>query len=151
MAVTTFDQALLEEAHKLDQEGKRRVLAYARALASRPKGLSGEESTRIAKEIKFSKEGLEEMAKAIEDVDKFDYWEFKSEPVAVKLLDVVALRRDLPDHRLRRGQVGTVVEELNAGVFEVEFSDHNGHSYATLAIKAEDLIVLHYEPTQANQ
>ena len=30
----------------------------------------------------------------------------------IKLLDVVALTEDLPEHRLHRGQVGTVVEEL---------------------------------------
>jgi hypothetical protein len=62
MAVTTFDQELLEEAHKLDNEGKRRVLAYARALASRPKGISGAEAVRIAREINFPKEDLEEIA-----------------------------------------------------------------------------------------
>jgi len=30
----------------------------------------------------------------------------------VKLLDVVALTDDLPEHELKRGQVGTVVEVL---------------------------------------
>lgn len=32
----------------------------------------------------------------------------------IKLLDVVALTEDLPDRKLRRGQVGTVVELLDA-------------------------------------
>ncbi|MGB9754981.1 MAG: hypothetical protein C0183_22410 [Roseiflexus castenholzii] len=31
------------------------------------------------------------------------------------VLDVVALLEDLPDRRLRRGQVGTIVEELAPG------------------------------------
>ena len=30
----------------------------------------------------------------------------------IQLLDTVALLRDLPESRLQRGQVGTVVEEL---------------------------------------
>lgn len=64
----------------------------------------------------------------------------------VHLLDVVALLEDVPERGLRRGQVGTVVEELAPRVFEVEFSDDNGKTYAILAISAEKLIVLHYTP-----
>jgi hypothetical protein len=41
----------------------------------------------------------------------------------IQLLDVVALTADLPDKGLLRGQVGTVVEILAPGVFEVEFAD----------------------------
>jgi Domain of unknown function (DUF4926) len=65
---------------------------------------------------------------------------------SVQLLDVVALTDDLPDRGLRRGQVGTVVEQLAPGVFEVEFSDDQGHTYASLALKAKQLMTLHYEP-----
>src|ERR1700730_18128311 len=64
----------------------------------------------------------------------------------IKLLDVVALTEDLPDRGLRRGQVGTVVELLAPGVFEVEFSDDEGRSYATLALRADQLMPLHYHP-----
>jgi len=39
-----------------------------------------------------------------------------------------------------------VVEELAPDVFEVEFSDNNGHTYATLALKVAQLMLLHYEP-----
>jgi hypothetical protein len=66
-----------------------------------------------------------------------------------KLLDVVALLEAVPDHGLRRGQVGTVIEELAPDVFEVEFSDDNGRTYALLALRANQLIVLHYEPALA--
>jgi hypothetical protein len=66
-----------------------------------------------------------------------------------KLLDVVALLDDLPDHGLRRGQVGTVVEELAPDVLEVEFSDDNGRTYALLALRSSQLIVLYYEPALA--
>ncbi len=67
----------------------------------------------------------------------------------VKLLDVVALTDDLPERELLRGQVGTVVEVLAPDVYEVEFSDNDGRTYAELAVKADKLLVLHYEPTFA--
>ncbi len=65
---------------------------------------------------------------------------------SVELLDVVALTRNLPDHDLQRGQAGTVVELLEPGIFEVEFSDDDGRAYALVALPAADLLVLHYEP-----
>lgn len=66
-----------------------------------------------------------------------------------KLLDVVALTTDLPDRGLCCGQVGTVVELLAPGVFEVEFSDDDGRTYALVSLAAEHLIVLHYQPIRA--
>lgn len=62
------------------------------------------------------------------------------------ILDVVALTRDLPDHNLRRGQVGTVVEILEPGVFEVEFSDDEGSAYALVALSTKYLLMLHFDP-----
>jgi hypothetical protein len=67
----------------------------------------------------------------------------------IDLLDVVALTEDLPEHSLTRGQVGTVVEELAPDVFEVEFSDNEGHTYATLSLRSDQLMILHYEPVLA--
>jgi hypothetical protein len=67
----------------------------------------------------------------------------------IELLDVVALTEDLPDKKLRRGQVGTVVEVLAPGAFEVEFVDNQGRTYAQLAIPARQLMVLHEEPVEA--
>ncbi len=67
----------------------------------------------------------------------------------VKLLDVVALTDDLPERELQRGQVGTVVEVLAPDVYEVEFADNEGRTYAELAVKADKLLVLHYEPAFA--
>jgi hypothetical protein len=54
-----------------------------------------------------------------------------------QFLDVVALTEPLPEKKLRRGQVGTVVEELASDVFEVEFSDVQGRTYATAALKRD--------------
>lgn len=48
----------------------------------------------------------------------------------MKLLDVVALLEDLPEINLYRGQVGTIVEVYEPGIFEVEFSDNDGRAYA---------------------
>ena len=69
--------------------------------------------------------------------------------VAVKAIDlhsVVAVLEDLPEVGLIRGQVGTVVETWEPGVYEVEFCDDNGKAYAMAALKAEHLMRLHYEP-----
>lgn len=66
--------------------------------------------------------------------------------IAIKLLDVVALTEDIAERHLSRGQVGTVVEELSPGVFEVEFSDDDGRTYASLALRSDQLLVLHYQP-----
>jgi len=41
-----------------------------------------------------------------------------------------------------------VVEVLAPDVFEVEFSDDEGRTYALAALRADQLMVLHYEPTE---
>lgn len=72
-----------------------------------------------------------------------------SPDASIRLLDAVALTLDRPDYGLLRGQVGTVVETLAPGVFEVEFSDDRGRTYAQLVLRGEQLMVLHYRPQQA--
>mgnify|MGYP001620143244 FL=1 len=67
----------------------------------------------------------------------------------VHLLDVVALTEDRVEHRLSRGQVGTIVEYLAPGVYEVELSDNDGRTYATVALPAAQLMVLHHQPLSA--
>ncbi len=47
------------------------------------------------------------------------------------------------------GQVGTVVERLTDGVFEVEFVDDEGQTYAELALPAEQLLLLHHRRIKA--
>jgi hypothetical protein len=64
----------------------------------------------------------------------------------IDLHSVVALLEDLPEHGLVRGQVGTVVESWAPGVYEVEFSDDQGRTYAMVALTAEQLMRLHHEP-----
>ena len=65
----------------------------------------------------------------------------------LEILSVVALVEDMPDKGLLRGQVGTVVENLAPGVYEVEFSDDSGRTYASLALAASQLMRLHHEPS----
>lgn len=64
----------------------------------------------------------------------------------IELLSVVAVLNDLPEHGLVRGQAGTVVETWAPGVYEVEFSDDNGQTYAMAALSASQLIQLHAAP-----
>ena len=68
---------------------------------------------------------------------------------AIQLLDIVALTEDLPEHDLCRGQVGTIVEELAPDVYEVEFSDTDGRTYALAPIHASQCLKLHDYPAPA--
>jgi len=63
----------------------------------------------------------------------------------VKLLDVVALLKPLPELHLNVGQVGTVAEVFSNEDFEVEFVDKQGKTIALQPLKKEDLLVLQYE------
>jgi hypothetical protein len=65
------------------------------------------------------------------------------------LLDVVALLTDLPAQRLARGQVGTIVEQLDDKTLLVEFSDNQGSAYAVAPCPRAELLVLHYVPEAA--
>ena len=65
-----------------------------------------------------------------------------------KLLSVVALMEEIPGKGLRRGQVGTIVEDLAPGVYEVEFSDDEGRTYASAAVHGSCLLRLYTEPQQ---
>jgi len=66
----------------------------------------------------------------------------------LELLSVVALLEDVAAHDLLRGQVGTVVERLAPAVYEVEFSDDEGRTYASLPLQADQLLQLHHEPSR---
>ena len=67
------------------------------------------------------------------------------------LLDVVALMEDLPEEHVRRGQLGTIVEVFAPNVFEVEFSDNDGRTYAMLTLRAEQLMRLYTAPAVPTQ
>ena len=63
-----------------------------------------------------------------------------------QLLDVVVLKEDLPANNLSAGQVGTLVESLAPDVYEVDFSDDDGQTYAMLPLHTSQLLKLHYTP-----
>jgi len=67
----------------------------------------------------------------------------------IRPLSIVALLKDIPSRGLVRGQVGTVLETLKPGIYEVEFSGDDGRAYASLALPSDQLIVLHYQSEAA--
>lgn len=62
---------------------------------------------------------------------------------SIGVLDTVALVEDVPERGLSRGEVGTVVEILEGDVYEVEFSEERGETYAEVALRGGQLIRLH--------
>ena len=57
----------------------------------------------------------------------------------------------LPEYKLWHGQVGTVVEILAGGkASEVEFCDREGHTYESVGLRTDQIMVLHYDPVEAN-
>ena len=63
----------------------------------------------------------------------------------LKVLDVVAILRDIPEKKLVKGQVGTIVEKWDNNVFEVEFCNTKGETLALAQIGDRDLLLLHYQ------
>jgi hypothetical protein len=57
----------------------------------------------------------------------------------LKLLEIVALAKDIPEHRLRVGDVGTVVEIYDTRGIEVEFVEASGHTRALLTLAPADV------------
>ena len=55
------------------------------------------------------------------------------------VLDTVVLERDLPQHGLRRGDVGAVVEVYEPDGLEVEFVAGSGRTQAVVTLKSSDV------------
>lgn len=70
---------------------------------------------------------------------------FNPEEKQLQMLDVVALVKEIPDRDLLKGQVGTIVELLEPGVYEVEFTNKQGETKLTLALPDDVLLRLHFE------
>ena len=66
-----------------------------------------------------------------------------------ELLDVVVLTEALPALKLRKGELGTIVEVLDRGVFLVEFADTKGITYAMPTLNYSILMKVYYEPVIA--
>ena len=69
----------------------------------------------------------------------------------IKLLDVVALTQDVPEHNLKIGEVGTVIEILaNGEAYEVEFSNTNGQMFKCVSFLASQFRVIPHEQIKAD-
>ena len=55
------------------------------------------------------------------------------------VLDTVVLDRDLPDHGLRRGDLGAVVDRHEPDGLEVEFVLASGRTQALVSLRAGDV------------
>jgi hypothetical protein len=67
----------------------------------------------------------------------------------IKILDLVALIEAIPEHGLRRGEVGTVVEWWKDGAYEVEFSDDSGEAYAFVTLRSDQMMPLYHRKRDA--
>ena len=56
-----------------------------------------------------------------------------------KLLDTVALTRDIPEAGLRSGDLGAIVEVLALDAMEVEFVAASGRTHALLTLGSQDI------------
>ena len=56
-----------------------------------------------------------------------------------RVLDTIVLNRDLPEHGLRKGDLGAVVEVYEPGGLEVEFVTASGRTAALVTLNARDV------------
>ena len=56
-----------------------------------------------------------------------------------QLLETIVLVRDLPEHGLRKGDLGAIVEIYEPDGFEVEFVTASGRTAALLTLSARDV------------
>jgi hypothetical protein len=56
-----------------------------------------------------------------------------------QVLDTLVLGRDLPDHGLRKGDLGAVVELYEPDGLEVEFVTASGRTAAVLTLTTQDV------------
>ena len=56
-----------------------------------------------------------------------------------KLLDTVVLDRDLPEHSLRNGDLGAVVQVYEPDGLEVEFVTASGKTQALVTLNVDDV------------
>jgi hypothetical protein len=67
----------------------------------------------------------------------------------MRLHDVVATLEDLPEAHLAKGQVGTIVDELDTEYVLVEFAGIDGVAYAIEPVACQKLMKLHHHAALA--
>jgi hypothetical protein len=54
-------------------------------------------------------------------------------------LDVVKIQKDYPEHKLKAGNIGTVILQVSSNEYDVEFVDEEGYTIAVLTLPETDL------------
>jgi hypothetical protein len=62
-----------------------------------------------------------------------------------ELLAVVALLKNLPEHGLVIGNVGTVVEVLDEDTYLIEFCNNKGETLSMTPVSRNDMLPLYYD------
>ena len=65
----------------------------------------------------------------------------------ITLLDVVVLTSDVPQHNLRRGEIGAVVECYPDDAYEVEYVARGGYTYALVTLRGTQFVPLREKST----
>ena len=60
----------------------------------------------------------------------------------ISKLDSVVLLKSIPSHKLRKGDVGCVVEVHKPGLYEIEFVDGNGKTKALMTLPESSVMRL---------
>jgi hypothetical protein len=68
---------------------------------------------------------------------------------SVSELDTVALLKDIPEYKLSRGNVGTVVMMLSESVAEVEFTNTHGETTSLIPLNISCLMKLKFDLANA--
>ena len=63
----------------------------------------------------------------------------------INMFDTVALTKDIPEKQLKKGQVGTIVEEFNNEMYEVEFCDSTGKTLKLTSLHKNFMLVLLFD------
>lgn len=59
--------------------------------------------------------------------------------MTIKVLDTVVLTKDMPEHKLKQGDVGAVVEVYPSDGVEIEFVTGSGHTQALITLKLDEV------------
>ena len=59
-----------------------------------------------------------------------------------ELFDVIELLTDIPEFSLRKGEQGTIVDDYQDGVFEIEFINKKGETTALCSINQEKFMIV---------
>jgi hypothetical protein len=59
--------------------------------------------------------------------------------MTIKILDTVVLNKDIPEHNLKKGDLGAVVEVYEPDGIEVEFVMVSGKTRALLTLKTDEV------------